>query len=64
VVAVGSGDSHQSVGGKFRWSGWRQISDLEEIRVFQPTFPNYVGPSVLLAINRNLRTRRSAQRCG
>ena len=40
------------------------VSDLDEIRILQPTFPNYLDPSVFLATNRNLRTRRSAQLSG
>ena len=64
MVAFGSSDSQQSVGCKFSRNGSRQVNDLDEIRILQPTLPNYLGPSVLLVTNRDLGPRRSAQQGG
>jgi hypothetical protein len=64
LVARGSSDSQQSVGCEFRRRGLRQVSDLDEIGILQPTFPKYLDPSVFLATNRDLGPRRSAQQGG
>jgi len=47
-----------------RRRGLRQVSDLDEIGILQPTFPKYLDPKVFSAANRDLGPRRSAQQGG